>query len=303
MKRLACAPVLFFAVACGGSDDDPAPTETPPPPPANGIQIALPEIEVAPSEEKQTCWYTTFDSDEPVWLSGYRAFQGKIGHHIIAFQTLENVPDGTLVDCTSGAAMATWLPLLLAQEVTGLELPAGYGIRIPARAKLVFQMHYVNPSSSPVIARDYVNLNFADDQVNITGAAPFANSVLELDVPPEESTLKYRCTVPQQMNVFSVLGHMHEHGVAFSVSAGAPGAQEIIYDYPVWDGPGFRDTPPVKTWPLESPLVLNAGDLVDVSCTWNNPTGSALGFPQEMCASLLWFYPAEGTLVCGGEVM
>jgi hypothetical protein len=105
------------------------------------------------------------------------------------------------------------------------------------------------------------------------------------------------------MNVFSVLGHMHEHGTAYSLKVGPAGAQQAIYEYAEWDGPGWRDTPPVKTWPMDAPLVVKQGDLVDVSCTWSNPSSETLPFPKEMCASLLWFFPADNTLVCGGEVL
>jgi aminoglycoside phosphotransferase (APT) family kinase protein len=66
-------------------------------------------------------------------------------------------------------------------------------------------------------------------------------------------------------------------------------------------GAGLRDAPPVTHYPLDNALALEAGDTLRLTCEWENDTDEALGFPNEMCDSMLVYYPArpEGFIICG----
>jgi hypothetical protein len=275
-----------------------------PPAPEHGRQFVLPDAIVQPGEEKMYCWYITLPDDEDVYVGEYQAYQGEGGHHVVGFITMEDEPDGTIVDCESPESMAMWLPLLTPTSEGHFQLPSGYGVRIPGASKLVFQSHYVNAGDAPIRVADVVNLYYVDDALipTITPAAPWGNTVLDFQIAAGETkTVEYECTAPSEMKLITLLGHMHEFGKAITISAGpSGGTMETLYEVMEWK-PEFRDKSPLREWTVEDPYVMAAGNVMRVSCTWTNDSPDALQFPKEMCASLSWFYPGNEPLTCAGN--
>ncbi len=273
-----------------------------PPEPENGVQFVLPEMEIEASTEKMVCWYTTFPSETDQWVQTFQVFQGEGGHHLVGFLTFASEDDGTVKDCSSPADMATWLPLLTGESVEGFDLPPGYAVKVPAEAKLVFQVHYVNASDDAIRVRDVVNLHYAPADETITPVGTFVQTTLDFDVPPGASSVTFECPVEQAIGVYQVFGHMHEAGAWMTISAGPPGGLETIYDVQDWD-PSYRDRAPIAEWEIDQPLLLGPGDVIRVNCNWQNDGTETLGFPAEMCASLFWFHPAPEPLVCTSSAL
>ena len=275
-----------------------------PPEPEHGVQFVLPEAVVQPGEEKLYCWYITMPEDEDVWVREYQAFQGEGGHHVVAFVTYESEPDGTVIDCAEPSSMALWLPLLTPTSDNHLELPDGFGVKIPGGAKLVFQSHYVNAGEAPIRVADVVNVHYVpDDEIaGITPAASWGNTVLDFSIAPGETkTVSYECPVEQEMNLITLYGHMHEFGKSISIQLGpAGGPLETVYEIMEWS-PSYRDEAPLREWTVDAPYTLVAGDVIRVSCTWTNGSENELTFPAEMCASLAWFFPSEDPVTCAGS--
>lgn len=300
VATLAILGTALLATGCAssaGEKRDP----TLPPLPENGAQIVLPAIDIPAGQELMLCSYTTFDSDVDVWVKAFRTYQDTGGHHVVGFLTTENEPDGTVVDCTDPSTMTSRRPLLTGTSVEGFEMPDGLAVKIPARAKLVFQSHYVNASDVAVHARDVVNLWYVDAGTTPTAAASWSTTRLDFSVPPaQEYTASYSCDVPSAVSVFIAFGHMHEHGKRMVIEAGPPSTPVEIQRIEPWSSE-FRDTPPLKEWPEGAPLVLNAGDVIRVHCTWQSTAAEPLQFPAEMCAAVFWVYPQEEPLVCVGD--
>lgn len=275
-----------------------------PPAPEHGRQFVLPDAVVEPGEEKIYCWYTTLPDDQDVWVNQYQAYQGDGGHHVVGFITMENEPDGTVVDCKAAESMAMWLPLLTPTSEGSFLLPDGYGVKIPGGSKLVFQSHYVNASEQPIRVADVVNLYYVEDAAipGITPAAPWGNTVLDFAVPAGETkTVEYECTAPAQMNLITLLGHMHEFGKSITIQVGPSGGpMETLYEVMEWKSE-YRDKSPLREWSVDEPHVIEAGEVMHVSCTWTNDSPDVLTFPQEMCASLSWFYPGDEPVTCAGS--
>ena len=74
------------------------------------------------------------------------------------------------------------------------------------------------------------------------------------------------CTgkVPESGTIFSVLGHMHTLGKTFrlTLNKGTP-QQKILLDIPVWNFDWQLN------YELVTPLHVNAGDPVTMTCTWD----------------------------------
>lgn len=302
--------LLSLATACGGTEMTDSAAErvdrrvAVPAAPERGLQVMLPEMVWEASSEKQLCWFTTLPITEPVLVQGFQPFQGAGGHHVIVFSTHEDVPDGAVEDCTDGTRMKYWqLVFTPVEAATGVKLPEGYAIEVQPGTKLVFQVHYINPTAKQALVRDVVNLTYHAPSPNIVKVAPFATGVVDYVIPPRTPfTAKYECPVSEDMNVFMAFGHMHENGssiVAQVGKAGRPDTMSDVYRVDRWEAQ-FRDTPPLARWPFESPLRLGRDDVLRVACTWQTDEDQPLGFPQEMCAAVLWFYPAARAITCTG---
>ena len=268
--------------------------------PEYGVQFVTPEIEFEPYSEKQVCWYTTMPYDTDQWMLMYQAFQGDFGHHIVGFTTLESsVPDGTIIDCTDPESMASWGPLLLPADGTGPSVfPEGLGLVIPGGTRIVFQIHYVNSSDKTLLVRDVVNIELAVDPTGLTPTAPFASTTLDFQIPTGgETTLSYDCDFTQDVSVYVFFGHMHDSGKSIKVMSGPPGQQELMYEIKEWNVE-YRDRPVLMTRTLDDPYVFKAGDRMTLTCSWNNLGDHTMGFPEEMCATMSYHWPASNTKIC-----
>lgn len=301
-------PALVMAALAGCTNDSSSTVDDRrvdlPPAPEHGRQFVLPDAVIEPGQEEIYCWYTTLPDEQDVWVSEYQAYQGEGGHHVVGFLTMEDEPDGTIVDCKAAESMAMWLPLLTPTSEGHFLLPDGYGVRIPGGSKLVFQSHYVNASETAIRVADVVNIFYVDDAAipGIVPAAPWGNTVLDFQLPPNQTTtVSYECAATSQMNLITLLGHMHEYGKSISIQVGpSGGAMETIYEVMEWE-PEYRDKSPLREWTVTDPYVIDPGEVMRVSCTWSNESAETLAFPQEMCASLSWFYPGDQPLTCAGS--
>lgn len=304
LASCSCGVLVLFSVATGCSsppEDNRLDQRVDiPPAPENGVQYIMPEMDYAPYTDQMSCVY--FKSpDHDVWVTAMEPFQNN-GHHLVAFTSETSLPDGTVEDCTDPIGMGTWRPLSPALE--RFEMPDGYATKIAANTQLIFQVHYINYGSQPIVVRDVYNFEFADEGSNPTPASSWASGSIDYMIPAnEEFTLRYGCDVPFEMNGFLLFGHMHEWGDRYNIDLiPSGGTAETIYDVPTWT-PEMRDTPPVLEWDTADPLALKPGDRLEISCTWNNNTSDPMYFPTEMCASVLWYYPGDQPLICAGEAM
>ena len=127
----------------------------------------------------------------------------------------------------------------------------------------------------------------------------------DLAIPPRADygrTLE--CTAEQEMHLVSMLGHTHGYGTRVRIEllppAGSPGDAQMVYDEEGGDRLQFN--PPVYTFSNAGGVVVPAGGRIRLTCDWMNTTADTLRVPQEMCASLMYYYPSVGSIVCDAEV-
>lgn len=238
--------------------------------------IVTAEAVVPPGEERVFCFHLG-PLGKDTGVRDLESLQGKYGHHAIVLGSKEPLPAGTVEDCTAVEDMLKYQSLVIP-----LELPEGHGARIPGDVALVAQSHYVNAGDKPLRIRDVMRLELIDFADIKTEAATFALNSVDFNVPVGESTVEFECTVPYDMELLIVGGHMHEQGSRYEVYLGA-GDEQRLYLADPWR-PEFRDTPPI-TKMFDAPLALKAGDVIRSRCSWNNETGAELEFPTEMCST------------------
>jgi hypothetical protein len=314
MRLLAIAVPALLALACGQqppkSSDVIDETAKPLPPPTHGVQLVMPkEATIKAGGDQMWCWVPevpagTLDTDQLVTVAA--GSQGGGGHHLFVFMTLVPRKTGDIFDCTQVEQMVTMQPLVAPLSPTsptfGKVLPEGYAIRIPAGAQLVVQSHYVNIKTQPIAIKDMVNLEFAEDPSTVTEAAYWTESSTSFDIPNGQHKVTDVCTMHGDLTVLSVLGHMHEWGKKFSFTVTPKGGQTPAtptYSVDEWTA-AFRDSPPLTVYPANQPLTLHDGDVLTMTCEWNNDTNSDLTFPHEMCTTFGAYAPVrpEGFFSC-----
>lgn len=298
--RLLAAASLLTALSCGPSN---TPWSYRRPPVASGdILLETPEFTVAAGAEITMCTYTAMDATSDVITRELRNYQGPGGHHVVLFYTTARQPPG-VHECSEDE-MSNWRFIGGGQESqeSALTLPPGIGIKIPAGAQLVLQSHYLNTTGSAQRVRDALVIHRAAEGEVQNVVDSFNIYDPDLSIPPRSSygrTLE--CAVEQDMKIVSVLGHTHTMGerVRLSIINGA-GAERMIYNEA--GGDRLQFSPPAYTFTENGGIALQRGDRFRLICDWMNTSNNTLEPPAEMCAALLYYYPANGALLCQNVV-
>ncbi len=177
-------------------------------------------------------------------------------------------------------------------------LPDGRAVRIEAGSRIVMQVHYNTLETSPGPDQTEFQMILGPEQPEVlveTKPMP----ILDLEIPAGESNVNhtrvFRNWTGAPMTITSLAAHMHLLGTEFSAhwtpAIGEGGDQMCLLDIPAWDfqwQQGYRR-------PQDSPVVLQPGEGIEVSCTYDN---SAVNQPvvngmQQMPSDVAW---GEGTL-------
>jgi hypothetical protein len=312
MRRLLLvAPLALAPLACV---ENPTPdvepedqrAELPPAPlPEEGFQVVGPDIVIPAGEDKMFCWVPDISFTEDRLVKKFETYQGPLGHHLFGMKSAIPRQPGEMFDCSTVDQMSTLEPMISPttanKEGAGELLSDDFAVRIPAGAQIIMQSHYVNITDHDIVIRDGGNfLYLGADEERIEASYIVLNDS-NLDIPPtnEHFTHTTECTIPHDLQIASVMGHMHEWGKAITIEhENADGVTEV-YSVDQWTA-AYRDAAPITRYPLDEPLTFAAGDTLRVTCDWVNDTGDSLRFPDEMCVSLMVYYPAlpDGFIVC-----
>ncbi|MBI4819881.1 MAG: hypothetical protein HY791_26645 [Deltaproteobacteria bacterium] len=296
--RLKPIAVLAGCLACGKESDDTLQQArdvriAAPAPEADKLDLLTQEFTIAPGDDKMYCEFIDY-SDDDVAIRAFDSRQGEGGHHLLLLTTSNRRPNGTVEDCSDRAAMADMRPLILP-----LDLPEGHAVRLTKGMQFVFQLHYVNTFTEPLLIRDVARLEKTPiDQVT-HWVAPFATNDALFEVNPKaEGEKTFDCTVDAEgLELILLGGHMHENGTLFDVQIG-PTTEQLtsLYYVDPWRAE-FRDTPPITTL-FDSPVPLPKGTVVRTSCKWKNATDKKLEFPHEMCSTFGYLRGAQSPWIC-----
>jgi len=164
-------------------------------------------------------------------------------------------------------------------------------------------MHYFNtagtkaePDNSGVEVCIVKKEHFRKNTAAVTmGLSNFLFSI------PAHSTnydVKASCTVSGSSPITIMTASPHAHKLArhmkFDIKK-KNGQAIVMHDMPFMFGEQ-------KTYTLDPPIVVEAGDVINTTCTYSNDGNSAVTFGEntgnEMCFNFASYYPA-GSLTCG----
>ncbi len=263
--------VVVALLSCSSPREPAAPTP---------LRFDTLDYTLAAGEEKYFCYTMSLPSDRDTVITGFTPHYGKLVHHFVL--SYAKVPEpGAFSECPV-RFKDSWVPLYEAGRASGsLSLPAGAAMRFRGE-QLVMQLHLVNPTRASVTEKSGVTMDTIDPATSVVPAGIFGFDNRAIAIAPRavDARAELSCTMPRDMDVFAVLGHMHERGSSIELTRGS----EVVYRT-AWD----FDVQP--TTPLH--LAVKKGDVMRLRCAWNNPTDQAIGYGEratdEMC-SLIWYY-------------
>ena len=147
--------------------------------------------------------------------------------------------------------------------------PEGFARKIPAGAKVSFQIHYT-PSGKAKKERLKMGLVFAKQPPTYeVRTAPLANPRLSIPPGAARHVETYSQRVPFDMPIMGFMPHMHTRGVAFKYEVTyADGKTETLLDIPRYD----------FNWQLrydyKHPKLIPQGSTMKITAVFDNSTGN-----------------------------
>jgi hypothetical protein len=300
---------LYFALgisllACGTDASGPEllPNLEVPDAPKNGVQVITPIFEdIQPSSDNEVCAWTDVILDQETDIRMTAGYQTEPpGHHAVLFYTLDPQPVGQRI-CTD-TDMASF------RYLTGNggngepnEAPGDLVFRVPAGAQLVVNSHYLNTSDEVQRGQTLINVNFADPGKQYTPSGAIAILDTSIDVQPGKSTFTTTCTIDRELKYWYLIPHMHRWGEHISIDLTRKTGEKVNLSSTVWEEQ-YTFHPPETRYDPSEPFVFNAGDKVDLTCSWNNTETRSLPFGFEMCVFFGQVVDSEnrGSFACNG---
>lgn len=275
--RALSAGVLTMSMAACGADGagDPAPDAGP----QLGWQpLITRNWQLQPGEEK-TSDLTIQDLDTDWVVGGMRPISPVGTHHTLLYRGVE----GTNMVYASGVG------------TNELVFPAGVGLRLEAGTVLGLQLHIFNTADTMLSGTSGIEVLLVDPDSVTEEADLFLPGPQDLALPPNETTtISGSCTVTAPQKVFALFPHMHQYGTHFKTELVVGGTPQVLNDAAY-----SFDHQAVLSF---EPIQLNAGDSINTTCTWTNPTSSTVvdgeSSTTEMCYSIMYRFPRQPAEFC-----
>jgi hypothetical protein len=275
--------------------------------PEDGFQVQTPEWIVEPYTDIITCYFGSYTGPD-AGLYYYEWFQNPaFGHHLMLLAVPDDfaAEDGAFIDCTdSQQSMMNMPPLLQGTEATDppngrMELPEGTAVLLKSGQKWAIQSHYTNTSADSLLVQDALNIRLLPEADVQQWAATYVVNTSHFELPSGRYALDVRCVWPQDAELLTMMGHMHENGRSISIYHENTSSR-LIYEVDPWEA-SMVNSPILQSFaPGEQPL--QAGDQLYVHCEFDNLTGAPLTFPSEMCVGAGMAVPMSEPWQCDPEV-
>jgi peroxiredoxin/mono/diheme cytochrome c family protein len=203
--------------------------------PGPDVVIKMPKPFLVPATGDVPYQYFVVDPGfkEDVWIRGAEGRPGNrsVVHHMIVFYLPPGQDKKRGEDALTNA-VASFVPGAPAKV-----WPEEYGRRIPAGSKLVFQMHYT-PNGTQVEDQSEAGLLLADPTKVQKELLQACALNFQFEIPPGAPNyhVEARYHFSEDMDLYSLVPHMHLRGKAFRFTAIYPDkTEEVLLDVPRYD--------------------------------------------------------------------
>ncbi|MBS0203410.1 MAG: redoxin domain-containing protein [Planctomycetes bacterium] len=258
---------------------------------------------------------TDYDTDQFVQAVEVRPGNNRVVHHVIVFldttdrsQKLDESDPGPGYSTSAGfpgflpsGGLGGWAPGNLPRQ-----LPTGIAKVLPAKAKLVVQVHY-HPSGKAEQDQTQIGVYFNKEQVTrvvrVIPVMPFGGPWSGMKIPAGDDNAEVRCslTMPRDGMALNVTPHMHLLGKDMALTATLPdGTMVPLIKLQRWD---FNWQ---ESYQYREPITLPKGTRLDLVAHFDNSSSNPANphhpprtvkwgenTVDEMCIAFLEFVPTE----------
>jgi hypothetical protein len=275
------------------------------------MEIRIPEPytpTVAEGTDDYRCFLIDWPYDETVWVSGYqiRPDDRETVHHVIpyiiepgsvdTYRALDAAQEGEGYTCFGGPGgdvdslgrmrwLGAWAPGSGASV-----MPEGTGIRVEPGSLVAFQVHY-NLAGAETVGADQsgLDLMISEEALGWADIQPWTDISwvigAGMEIPANTASVEHAFSYTVEGSGFTIETasiHMHNLGQQGRMWVEhADGSESCLVDYTDYDfnwQRGYR---------FKEPVSATRGDVVHLSCTWDNPTDEDVkwgdGTADEMC--------------------
>jgi hypothetical protein len=254
----------------------------------NTISVKMDEFTVAPGQEVFMCQ----DFDNPfggmdVGIGRSESNMTPGSHHLHVYYGANSPATRTVAPCADPFEFRPMIHLATIPNFVSAYPPKMAAV-LKGTTGLRMQVHYLNTGTQPIQARVTVRLTKVDPTTVDKWVAQMHFNRTQLAIRPGRGqTLTTSCTIPQNfgpIGLVSGVSHMHKRGVHFVATTGAG---KMLLETDDWDEP-----PPTF---YDPPVMLNPGDSIRWTCTYDNDTATTFTFgdsaeKNEMCIYIGRFF-------------
>jgi hypothetical protein len=226
---------------------------------------------------------------------GQRFDNTEVLHHWLAFSQQLSQPPGTVEPNVLGTTLFTDAELIAGWAVGGCTTtyPDNVGVHLPSTGVIMIQWHHYNNTGAPAQDGSAVQICVVPESAREHKAGITFLGTENLQVPAGMMGKAAGTCVNDSSAPITIIGfnpHMHEIGIHMSseVTRATGGAKEMVFDLP------FQFDYQTN-YMMDPPVVLQPGDSIESTCTWQNEGFSSVGFgqstKQEMCYQFALSYP------------
>ena len=315
VSRALVAGAFCLAAGCNGTggaapvpDDDAgaggdggASAFVAPPPGPGEVQLVAPVVPaIGPNADLVYCSYVASPFGGDVDVVGATAYQSKSGHHAVFSRATNGVPAGTNRPCTNDDMPAATAGASYAIAT----VPDGVGLRVAHDDVLLVRTHWVNTTAATLEGHALFDVAVRAPDPSRQPGRVFTVHATQVSVGPRRSSqLVTTCAADRDLSIVVLGGHMHTLGTHLTIEqivGGAGGTPTTLYDQ-AWQN-DYATNAPTRKFTLASPLLVKTGDVLRVTCTWNNGTDQTVTFPDEMCGAFGIYAPGTADLECADGV-
>ena len=281
------------------------------------VQSAEPFDVPADGKDVYRCFVipTDFDTDQFVQAVEVHPGNSRVVHHVIVFldttnrsQQLDAKDPGPGYSTSAGfpgflpaGGLGGWAPGNLPRQ-----MPNGIAKVLPAKAKLVVQVHY-HPAGKVERDQTQIGIYFSKQPVTrvvrVIPVMPFGGPFSGMRIPAGDANAEVRCsiTLPRDVLALNITPHMHLLGKDMAMTATLPDGTKLpLIKLQRWD---FNWQ---ESYQYREPVKLPKGTQLDLVAHFDNSASNPANAGRtpkdvrwgentvdEMCIAFLEFVPAE----------
>jgi hypothetical protein len=268
------------------------------PTPDQGVQIVTKEYDLAPGQEKFTCYHGQIDKQGEIDIKYWESKMAIGSHHFILYQA-DNDSEalGTMDESGCLTNFTNWI-YSSAQPHIDLQIPEGVAMVLNSQQRINFDMHYINTGDQTLKVQVQLNAIFATGQFTKAASLISYNTGIRLQ-PHATGSASGDCTPGSGAKFFYMLTHTHRRGTLATISRVLANGQmgETLVESTNWD------LPQEKKWITDPYMTFLPGEKFHYDCEYMNDLNQVVttgpsAATNEMCMAITYYFPASAGGSC-----